>query len=360
MINEDIELKKLRDTLDEIDNNILQLVNKRMKTIHKVGELKAKTGGAIYRPEREKAIIDRLENISNKSNGILTKSAIEALFLEIFAISRNLELPENIAYLGPEGSFTHQAAESRFGAMSAYLPIASITGVFREVANRKAKFGVVPIENSSNGIVSDTITCFNDFNLKIIAEVMVNIHHTLASTVDNVKDIKKIYSKDIALEQCHNFLEDLGLNDVELIPVESTAKAAKIATQEPNSAAICSHVGAKIYNLPILFENIEDKGNNRTRFLIISNFENGQSGDDKTSILVNLSNKSGALVKFLQDFDKANINLTKIKSHIVEGISTFFIEFNAHKDDITVSDIFKKYQKEIKFLGSYVRESDDI
>ena len=360
MINEEIELKKLRDTLDEIDNNILQLVNDRMKTVHKVGELKAQTGGAIYRPEREKAIISRLENISNNSDGILTKPAIEALFLEIFAISRNLELPENIAYLGPEGSFTHQAAESRFGAMSAYLPIASITGVFREVANNKAKFGVVPIENSSNGIVSDTITCFNDFNLKIIAEVMVNIHHTLASTVDNVRDIKKIYSKDIALEQCHNFLEDLGLNDVELIPVESTAKAAKIATKEPNSAAICSYVGAKIYNLPILFENIEDKGNNRTRFLIISNFENGQSGDDKTSILVNLSNKSGTLVKFLQDFDKANINLTKIKSHIVEGISTFFIEFNAHKNDITVSDIFKKYQKEIKFLGSYVRESDDI
>jgi chorismate mutase/prephenate dehydratase len=360
MVNEEIELKKLRDTLDEIDNNILQLVNERMKTINKVGKLKAQTGGAIYRPEREKAIIDRLEIISNQSSGILTRFAIEALFLEIFAISRNLELPENIAYLGPKGSFTHQAAESRFGAMGAYLSIASITGIFREVANNKAKFGVVPIENSSNGIVSDTITCFNDFNLKIIAEVMVNIHHTLASTVDSVKDIKKIYSKDIALEQCHNFLEDLGLNDVELIPVESTAKAAKIATQESNSAAICSHVGAKIYNLPILFENIEDKSNNRTRFLIISNFENGQSGDDKTSILVNLPNKSGELVKFLQDFDKANINLTKIKSHIVEGISKFFIEFNAHKDDMTVSNIFKKHHKEIKFLGSYVRESDDI
>jgi len=240
------------------------------------------------------------------------------------------------------------------------LSIGSITGVFREVANGKAKFGVVPIENSSNGIVSDTITCFNDFNLKVIAEVMIDIHHTLASTVDSVKDIQKIYSKDIALEQCHNFLEDLGLDEVEMIPVESTAKAAKIAMMEPYSAAICSHVGAKMYNLPILFENIEDKGNNRTRFLIVSNFENGQSGDDKTSILVQLSNEAGALVGFLNDFDKANINLTKIKSHIVEGISTFFIEFNAHKDDETVSDIFKKYQKEIKFLGSYVREEDDI
>ncbi len=360
MKNEEIELKKLRDTLDSIDNEVLTLLNKRMETVHKVGEVKAQSGGAIYRPEREKAIINRLDKLSKESNGSLNKIAIEALFLEIFAISRNLELPENIAYLGPEGSFTHQAAESRFGAMSAYLSIGSITGVFREVANGKAKFGVIPIENSSNGIVSDTITCFNDYNLKIIAEVMVDIHHTLASTCDNVKDIKRIYSKDIAFDQCHKFLEDLGLDELELIPVDSTAKAAKLAMKEPYCAAICSHVGAKMYQLPILFENIEDRGNNRTRFLIISNFDNGKSGDDKTSMLVQLSNESGALVGFLNDFDKASINLTKIKSHIVEGVSTFFIEFNAHKDEEKVSQIFNKYAKEIKFLGSYVREADDI
>jgi chorismate mutase/prephenate dehydratase len=354
------ELKILRDTLDNIDNEILSLLNERMKTVHKVGEVKAKSGGAIYRPEREKAIIDRLESISQESNGTLTRSAIEALFLEIFAISRNLELPENIAYLGPEGSFTHQAAEERFGAMSAYLPIGSIVGVFREVANKKAKFGVIPIENSSNGIVSDTITCLSEYDVKIIAEVMLNVHFALATTCDHVKDIKKIYSKDIAFDQCHNFLADFGLDEIELIPVESTAKAAKLATREPNSAAICSHVGAKMYNLPILFENIEDKENNKTRFLIVSNFENGQSGDDKTSILVQLPNEHGALVRFLNDFDKAGINLTKIKSHIVEGVSTFFIDFNGHKDDSHVKEIFEKHQKSIKFLGSYVREADDI
>ena len=359
-MNEAVELKKLRDTLDSIDDEVLTLLNKRMETVYQVGVVKAQSGGAIYRPEREKSIIDRLHIQSEKANGSLNKAAIEALFLEIFAISRNLELPENIAYLGPEGSFTHQAAESRFGAMSAYLPIGSIKGVFREVANGKAKFGVVPIENSSNGIVNDTIQCFADYDLKIISEVLVDIHHTLASRVDNIKDIKKIYSKDIAIEQCKKFLVDLGLDECELIPVESTAKAAKLATQEEYSAAICSHVAAKMYNLPILFENIEDKGNNRTRFLIVSNFENGKSGDDKTSILVQLSNKSGSLVRFLNDFDESNINLTKIKSHIVEGISTFFIEFNAHKDEEKVMKIFDKYKKEIKFLGSYVRESDDI
>lgn len=359
-MSEELGLKELRDTLDNIDDEVLKLLNKRMETVQKVGELKATSGGAIYRPEREKSIIERLTLLSKDSGGVLNKTAIEALFLEVFAISRNLELPENIAYLGPEGSFTHQAAESRFGAMSAYLSMASIVSVFREVKSNKAKFGVVPIENSSNGIVSETLTCLADYDLKIIAEVMVDIHHTLATKCDNVKDIKKIYSKDIAFDQCHKFLDDLGLDSVEYIPVESTAKAARIAYEEPNSAAICSHVGAKIYNLPILFENIEDKGNNRTRFLIVSNFENGQSGDDKTSILVQLSNEAGALVRFLNDFDKANINLTKIKSHIVEGISTFFIEFNAHKEEQKVEEIFSKYEKEIKFLGSYVRESDDI
>lgn len=360
MMNNESGLKELRDTLDSIDNEILALVNKRMQTVQKVGKLKAKSGGAIYRPEREKAIINRLEDLSNNQDGLLNKSAIEALFLEIFAISRNLELPENIAYLGPEGSFTHQAAESRFGAMSAYLPIGSIVGVFREVADGKARFGVVPIENSSNGIVSDTITCFNEYDLKIIAEVIVNIHHTLASKCDNVKNIKKIYSKDIAFDQCRIFLEDFGLDEVELVPVESTAKAAKLAMKEKNCAAICSHVGAKMYNLPILFENIEDKKNNKTRFLIVSNFENGASGDDKTSILVQLSNEAGALVKFLQAFDSAKINLTKIKSHIVGGISTFFIEFNAHQNEEEVRKIFNEYKNEIKSLGSYVREADDI
>ncbi len=359
-MNEEVELKKLRDTLDSIDDELLKLLNKRMETIHKVGAVKATSGGAIYRPEREKSIIDRLHKQSVEASGSLNRAAIEALFLEVFAISRNLELPENIAFLGPEGSFTHQAAESKFGAMSAYLPIGSIAGVFREVTNKKAKFGVIPIENSSNGIVSETITCLSEYDLKIIAEVMVDIHHCLATTCDNVKQIKKIYSKDIAFEQCHKFLGDLGLDEIELIPVESTAKAAKLATKEKNSAAICSHVGAKMYNLPVLFENIEDKGNNRTRFLIISDFENGKSGDDKTSILVQLANEHGSLVRFLNDFDEVDINLTKIKSHIVEGISTFFIDFDGHKDDEKIQKIFQKHKNSIKFLGSYVKEADDI
>jgi len=350
-------LETLRKSIDEIDDKLLELYSQRMELVHKVGEVKNTTGAPIYRPERERAIINRLQA---QNSGKLTDKAIEALFLELFTVARNLEKPEGVAYLGPEASFTHQAAESKFGAMSTYYPISTIRGVFREVANKKAKFGVVPIENSSNGIVSDTITSLSDFDLKIIAEVIVDIHHVLASIAPDIKDIKRIYSKDIAFGQCQNFLSDFGFDMVEQIPVESTAKAAKLAANDVQSAAICSQVAAKLYNIPVLFENIEDNQNNKTRFFVVSDFDNAPSGNDKTSLLVHLPNKPGSLVEFLNDFEKASINLTKIKSHIVEGESIFFIEFNGHKDDEAIAQIIQKHKDSIKVLGSYVKETDDI
>ena len=296
-----MRLDELRENIDRIDDTLLKLLNERMEYVHDVGTLKNTTGAPIYRPEREQAILNRLKV---QNDGKLTDSAIDALFLELFAVARNLELPERVAYLGPEATFTHQAAESRFGAMSAYLPIGSIKGVFREVDSGKAKFGVIPIENNSNGIVSDTIQCLSQYDLKIIAEVVVEIHHVLASTADELRQVKRIYSKDIAFGQCSQFLEDFGLDEVEQVPVESTAKAAKLAAKEPYSAAICASVAATMYNLPILFENIEDDGENKTRFFIVSDFDNAPSGNDKTSILVKLPNTPGALVEFLNDLKR--------------------------------------------------------
>ncbi len=357
MALEKMTLDALRVKIDVIDDTLLTLFNERMELVHQVGELKNTIGAPIYRPEREQAILNRLKA---QNNGRLTDAAIDALFLELFAVARNLELPEGVAYLGPEASFTHQAAESKFGAMSTYLPMASIRAIFREVDKGRAKFGVIPIENSSNGIVSDTINCLKEYDLKIIAEVMIDIHLAFATICENIKDIKRIYSKDIAFGQCRDFLQDLGLDDVELIPIESTAKAAKMATKDKESAALCPSVAAKMNSLPIRFENVEDNSNNRTRFFIISNFENQASGSDKTSMLVRLSDKPGTLVNFLNDFEKANINLMKIKSHIVEGESIFFIEFNGHKDDAHIRPILEKHHNEIKVLGSYVKEIDDI
>lgn len=350
-------LDDLRIQIDSIDDTLLKLYNERMELVHQVGEVKNTTGAPIYRPEREQSILNRLKN---QNEGKLTDGAIDALFLEMFAVARNLELPEAVSFLGPEASFTHQAAESKFGALSTYLPISSIPGVFREVAKGTAKFGVIPIENSSNGIVTDTINCLDEYDLKIIAEVVIDVHLCFASKCEDIKQIKKIYSKDIAFGQCRNFLQDLGLDMIEHIPVESTAKAAKLAMNELGAAALCPSIGAKMYNLPILFENIEDDANNRTRFFVVSNFDNLPSGEDKTSILVKLSNKPGALVDFLNDFEKAEVNLTKIKSHIVGGKSVFFLEFNGHRDDQKIAAILEAHANEIKVLGSYVKERDDI
>lgn len=357
MQKELMTLDELRAKIDKVDDALLKLLNERMEYVHAVGALKNISGGTIYRPEREQAILARLK-ANNK--GRLTDLAIDALFMELFAVARNLELPERVVYLGPEASFTHQAAESRFGAMSTYHPIGTIEGVFREVATQKAKFGVVPIENNSNGIVNDTIQCLGLHDLRIIAEVVVDIHHVFASTTDDLRTIQTIYSKDIAFGQCRKFLDDFGLSEVEQIPVDSTAKAAKLAAKTPQSAAICAKVAATMYALPILFENIEDDDSNKTRFFIISNFENIPSGQDKTSILVKLPNTPGALVEFLNDFDKAQINLTKIKSHIMDGASVFFIEFDGHKEDKKIKKIFKKHSNSIKFLGSYIKEAEDI
>jgi len=353
-------LEELRQKIDEVDNKLLKLYNERLEYVLKVGELKNTTNSPIYRPEREKEILERLKKINKEMGGKLSDKAIEALFLEMFSVARNYELAERVAYLGPEASFTHQAAEQKFGALGNYVPISSIKGVFREVASGNAKFGVVPIENSFNGIVSDTIGCLSDYNLKIVAEVVLDVHHVFASTQDDLKKIKKIYSKDIAFGQCKNFLEDFGLDVIELIPVESTAKAAQLAKEDNESAAICAEVAAKMYDIPIQFKNIEDDGNNKTRFFIISDFENEPSGNDKTTILAQLPNRPGALVDFLLDFKAKEIDLTKIKSHIVGGVSIFFLEFNGHKNDEKIQDIFKKHEKSIKFLGSYVKEADDV
>ncbi len=353
-------LDDIRVEIDSIDDKLLDIYNQRMELVHQVGVLKNSTGAPIYRPEREQEILDRLKSINEQTNGMLTDKAINALYLELFAVSRNYELPEMISYLGPEASFTHQAAETKFGALGNYVPIGSIKGVFREVSQGQAKFGVVPIENSFNGIVSDTISCLSEYDTKIIAEVMVDIHHVLATRAEDIKDIKRIYSKDIAFGQCRQFLEDFGLDEVEQIPVESTAKAAKLAIGDPKAAAICAEVASSMYRLPVLFKNIEDKGNNRTRFFIVSDFENAPSGNDKTTILVKLPNKPGALVDFLNDFKEFGIDLTKIKSHIVEGTSIFFIEFDGHKNDTNIQDIFAKHSDSIKFLGSYVKEAEDV
>ncbi len=355
-------LEDCRGAIDTIDNEILELLNRRMKVVQRVGEIKADTGGAIYRPEREKAIISRLTQLSKISRGLLNVSAIEAIFLEIFAVARNLELPERIAYLGPEGSFTHQAAESRFGAMSEYLSLNSIESVFNTLNAGRAKFGVVPIENSRDGIVGETLDLLSKSHVKIVAELYMPIHVAFATKARKIENITKIYSKDKGFGQCRKFLSEHGFYDIEQIPVESTAKAAILAAEDENAAAICSHIAAKLYGVPTMFKNIEDEHDNATRFVILSDFKNGVSGEDKTSILVRLKDavEAGALVHFLQDFDAQKINLSKIESRPSKDKEGgfdywFYIDFFGHIDDIAIQKVLSKHTDEVTWLGSYVK-----
>ena len=357
-------LDDCRVAIDSIDDKILDLLNQRMEVVERVGEIKNEVGGAIYRPEREKAIIERLTAISKKSKGLLNQSAIEAIFLEVFAVARNLELPERIAYLGPEGSFTHQAAESRFGAMSDYLSLGSIHSVFKTLESSRAKFGVVPIENSRDGIVGETLDLLAKSSVKIVAELYMPIHMSFATKATSLDKITKIYSKDKGFGQCREFLSQHGFVNIEQIPVESTAKAAILAAEDENAAAICSHIAAKLYGIPTMFENIEDEHDSSTRFIILSDFKNAISKHDKTSILVKLhdAGEPGSLAHFLQDFDNENINLSKIESRPSKDKAGFgywfYIDFYGHIDEDRIQKVLSRHDGEVTWLGSYVKGED--
>jgi chorismate mutase/prephenate dehydratase len=349
-----MKLEDLRAEIDQIDSRVLELLNRRMEVVKSVGKFKADTKGAIYRPEREKQILTRL---AQESKGELNYSAIEAIFMEIFATSRNLELPEKVVYLGPEGSYSHQAARRKFGAMSSYMQLSSIEAVFKVLENGEAKFGVVPIENNTDGAIGLTLDSLAKYNSLIVAEEYMEIHHSFASTVDDLKDIKRIYSHPQGYNQCIEFLDEHFLTEVEFVPTRSTSAAAARAKSDIYSAAICSKIAAKINKLPILFDKIEDNEANRTRFLILSNFKNQQSEFDKTSILVTLDNKAGSLATFLQMFKDSGINLLKIESRPIRHNvfkSLFFIDYEGHIDDKRSKEFFKNSDIESKWLGSYV------
>lgn len=350
-------IDKNRKSIDEIDDKILTLLSDRMLHVKEIGKIKQTSGTSIYRPEREKSILDRLKKLND---GVLNADAIDAIYLEIFAVSRNLEMPEKIAYLGPEGSYTHQAGESRFGAMGSYLPLNSIESIFKVLTNKEAKYGVVPIENNTEGAVGITLDCLGKYqDVKIVSELYMDIHHSFATKAERLKDIKRIYSHPQGYNQCLQFLEEHMLTGVDFIPTKSTANAAKKANDDQESAAICSHIAAKLYNVPILFSTIEDNQANRTRFLIVSDFKNRPGKINKTSILAKTDHKPGSLAKFLQTFDDEKINLTKLESRPIKEKSfksVFYIDFDGHIDDENVQRMLKANQgkRDIIWLGSYI------
>ena len=352
-----MNIEELRDKIDKIDTEVLSLLNDRMEVVYDVGQIKNVLNESVYRPERENAIIDRL---NKDSKGRLDLKSIRAIFKEIFAASRNIELPEIISYLGPEGSFTHQAAENNFGSTSNYLALNSIKAVFNSIETKKAKYGIIPLENNQEGVVQETVDYLGQSNLSVIAELPLSISFSFATKSESVKSITKIYSKDIAFKQCKEFINEYFDDSIKCIPINSTSAAVGYANKEIKSAAICSRFAAVQRGLPVLFVFFLDSKNNHTRFIVLSSALNEiKSEKDKTSILVSLPEGHGVLAGFLQEFHDAKINLTKLESRPAKKGTDFkyifFIDFDGHHLDNNFQIIYKRYQENIKILGSFVR-----
>ena len=348
-------LKKIRQKIDKLDLEILKLLNERARLILGIGKIKTKKGKPVFSPDREKQVYQRLK-AANK--GPLQGETLEAVYREIMSGSLSLQNPPRIAYLGPEATFTHIAALKKFGKSLDYLECDSIADVFTEVERGRADYGVVPIENSTEGAVNHTLDMFIDSDLKICSEVYLPIKHNLLSKSKKMSSVKRVYSHQQVLAQCRMWLEK-NLPAAKLVPVASTTMAACDYTARGSNAAIASDLAAEEYNLNILARSIEDSAHNITRFLIIGKHEAEPTKHNKTSIVFSMKDRAGALHDVLTPFKGNGINLTKIESRPSKKkawMYYFYVDMGGHISDKRVKQSLKQLQKHCnyyKFLGSY-------
>ena len=363
MSSEAEELGKLRDSIDRIDREILKLLNERAQcalTVAEVKQASALDGEApiFYRPEREAQV---LRNIAQQNPGPLSDEKIQQVYRQIMSACLALEEPLKVAYLGPEGTFTQLATLKQFGHAVVGMPMVTLDDVFREVASENCNYGVIPVENSSEGVVSHTLDNFLESPLNICGEVELRIHHHLM-TADGLEEdnIEKIYSHQQTLGQCRRWL-DGHFPKVPRIAASSNAEAARLALEEPGAAAIAGDIAAETYGLKIVHKKIEDQSDNTTRFIVVGREDIGPSGKDKTSIMVSTHNQPGALYRVLEPFHRHSVMLTSIEtrpSKTGRWSYVFFIDFEGHReDDIirTVLDEIDADALEVKLLGSYPR-----
>lgn len=353
------ELKKLREQIDGIDDRIRALVVERAQCAHRVADVKRASDGdatVFYRPEREAQVLRRMKDADNAP---LPGEAMARIFREIMSACLALEQQMKVAYLGPEGTFTQQAALKHFGHAAQTLPLAAIDDVFREVEAGAVHYGVVPVENSTEGMVTHTLDSFMRFGLRICGEVELRIHHHLLISENNKREsITRVYSHQQSLAQCRQWL-DTHLPGVERVAVSSNAEAARRIRGEWNAAAIAGDMAAELYGLSKVAENIEDNPDNTTRFLIIGRDTVARSGDDKTSLLVSTRDKPGALYRLLEPFNREGITLTRLESRPSKSSKwsyVFFIDCVGHQDDVKVQAALNAVADEVlevRILGSY-------
>jgi len=349
------EIKKLRAEIDIVDEEILKLLNKRAAVVLKIADIKRDTKVKFYSPEREQQIIERLMSLNK---GPFSDEALRALYREILSASLSLENPLTVAYFGPVATFTHLAALRHFGSSAEFIPVESIKDVFEAVDAGKAEFGVVPIENSTEGVISYTLDMFMDYELKIAAEIMLDISHNLLSKSGDKGKIKRIYSHPPATAQCRRWLE-ANMPGIPVMESTSTARAAELASKEDTAAAIASELAAKVYDLNFVEAHIEDSKHNVTRFLVISKESYQRTGKDKTSIMFSIKDRPGALYDILSPFKKAKINLTKIESRPSRRKAweyIFFVDMEGHIEDKKLRKAIENMKDGclyLKILGSY-------
>jgi chorismate mutase/prephenate dehydratase len=356
-MSEEQRLQALRERIDTIDEQILQLISARADCAQEVAEVKraADPQAEFYRPEREAEVLRR---ILEHNPGPLGNEEMARLFREIMSACLALEQSLRVAYLGPEGTFTQAAVSKHFGQSVAAVPMGSINEVFREVEAKSCQFGVVPIENSSEGVVNHTLDCFLQSPLKICGEVELRIHQHLLSRLDDPRQIKRLYSHPQSLAQCREWLQTY-LRDAEHITVSSNAEAARRASREEDSGAIAGEAAASLYQLNILQRNIEDNPENTTRFLIIGHLTARPSGKDKTTLLVSTRNRPGSLYHLLAAFAENNVSLSRIESrpsHCVNWEYVFFLDVEGHRDEPHIQAALAQLEASadlVKILGSY-------
>jgi chorismate mutase/prephenate dehydratase len=349
----------LRDQIDALDLQIMQAISDRARCAQQVAEVKKQQGdSAYYKPEREAQV---LRQIMEQNSGPLDNEEMARLFRQIMSACLALEQPVKVAFLGPEGTFTQEAALKHFGDSAISVPMAAIDEVFRDVLAGSCNYGVVPVENSTEGVISHTLDSFMDSSLKICGEVELRIHQNLLIGPNTNKDnITRVYSHAQSLAQCRQWLNS-NLPNVERVAVSSNAEAAKRVQGEWNSAAIAGDMSCQLYGLEKLNDKIEDNPDNSTRFLIIGRQEVPPSGDDRTSIVVSVQNKTGALHDLLEPFRRNNVDMTRLESRPSRSSKwsyVFFIDFVGHIEDASVAAVLKELSADVadlKVLGSYPR-----
>ena len=352
-----IPLSELRDKIDAIDKQILELINQRALCAKEVARTKIAEGeqNCFYRPDREALVLRR---IMEMNQGPLSGPTAVRFFRELMSACLALEKPMEVAFLGPEGTFTQQAAFKHFGHGVKTIPVATINDIFNAVESEKCQFGVVPVENSTEGVINHTLDRFLTSSLLICGEVEIRVHQNLMGQVESLADVVEVFSHQQSLAQCRHWLDN-HLPQAKITAVSSNAEAARLASITPKTVAIAGKVAAEIYDLTIIEKNIEDEVNNTTRFIIIGGQTSAATGNDKTSLIVSTGNQPGALYKTLEPFARFGIDMVNIESRPSrQGLwdYIFFIDIDGHSEDTVIAQALALVKENVhimKLLGSY-------